>query len=163
MPLEGEVPRRLFEHAPVCDPEKEAREAEDKGSDEEDSGPDDDDDDGGKGDGEGEGDLVVLEAGGVEEETARAKSAAMAKTRRLSNVAGPEIKEKVRRLWDCVSFPSLPIPHCPFPLSNFPSPLPSPPFPLFSPHIPQVRVTPPVRAPSLTQQTHNSADAAAPN
>lgn len=94
VPLEGEVPRRFFELAPVCDPEKEAREAEEKGSDEEDSGPD----------GEGEGDLVVLEAGGVEEKTARAKSAAMARARRLSHVAGPEAKEKVRRLWYCVGF-----------------------------------------------------------
>ncbi len=151
VPLEGEVPRRLFfEHAPACDPEKEAREAEDKGSDEEDSGPDDE--------GEGEGDLVVLEAGGAEEETARAKSAAVAKTRRLSNVAGPEIREKVRRLWYCVSLflhSPIPFPHppfpIPFPLSNFPSPHPSAPQTLFL-RIPEVRVIPPVRACSLTQQ-----------
>ena len=94
LPLEGEVPRGVLEMTEMCDPEKEAREAEDKGSDEEDSGPD----------AEGEGDDVVrLEVGGLEEKTARAKAAAMARTRHPSNVTGPETRERVRRLWDCVS------------------------------------------------------------
>lgn len=98
VPLEGEVPRGALELAEVCDPEKEAREAEEeRGSDEEDSGPDAD------GDGNGDGDLVVLEAGGQEEKTARAKAAAMARARRLPNVAGPVAKGKVRKLWYCVS------------------------------------------------------------
>lgn len=99
VPLEGEVRRRVSGSAEVCDPEKEAREAEEKGSDEEDSGPD----------AEGEEDVVVLEAGGLEEETARAKVAITARARCLSNAAGPEGKERVRRLWDCVSF-SFPLP-----------------------------------------------------
>ena len=93
MPLEGEVPRGVLELAGVCDLEKEAREAEDKGSDEEDSGPD----------AEGEGDIVVLEAGGSEEREAKAKAAAVARVRSTSNVAGLESKGRVRRLWDCVS------------------------------------------------------------
>lgn len=112
MPLEGEVPRRLLEPVEECDPEKEAREAEEKGSDEEDSGPD--------AEGEGGGDLVILEAGGVEEKAARAKAAAMARARRLLlNVVGPEAKGKVRRLWNCVrsSFYSPP----PSPYTRFPS------------------------------------------
>ena len=98
--------------AAARDPEKEAREAEERGSDEEDSGPD----------AEGEADvdvedLVVLEAGGLEEQSARAKAAAMAiaKTRCLSNGAPPEAKGKVRRLWDCVSlFFLIPLPSLPF-------------------------------------------------
>lgn len=107
VPLEGEVPRERLDPviAKVCvDPEKEAREAavqeEEKGSDEEDSGP--------NAEGEGE-DLVVLEAGGLEEKTARAKVAAVARARGLSaNVAaGAEARGNLRRLWDCVSvFPS---------------------------------------------------------
>ncbi|CAF9904117.1 MAG: hypothetical protein ALECFALPRED_004853 [Alectoria fallacina] len=91
VPLEGEVPRGVLELAGVCDLEKEAREAEDKGSDEEDSGPD----------AEGEGDIVVLEAGGSEEREAKAKAAAVARVRSTSNVAGLESKGRVRRLWDC--------------------------------------------------------------
>lgn len=94
MPLAGEVPSRGSGQAEVCDPEKEAREAEDKGSDEEDSGPD----------AEGEGDVIVLEAGGLEEKTARAKAATAARARGRSNAAGLGRKEKLRRLWDCVSF-----------------------------------------------------------
>ena len=103
VPLEGEVPRERLDPvvAKVCvDPEKEAREEEEKGSDEEDSGPD--------AEGEGE-DLVVLEAGGLEEKSARAKAAAVARARCLSaNVAaGAEARGNLRRLWDCVSvFPS---------------------------------------------------------
>ena len=99
MPLDGEVPRGVLELAGVCDPDKEAREAEDKGSDEEDSGPD----------AEGEGDIMVLEAGGSEEREAKAKAAVMARVRSISNVAGLESKGRVRRLWDCVSclFPTL--------------------------------------------------------
>ena len=95
VPLEGEVPRGVLEMAEMGDPEKEAREAEDKGSDEEDSGPD----------AEGEvGDLVVLEAGGLEEETAKAKVAAMARQRCLSsNVDGLRARRKVTRVWYCVS------------------------------------------------------------
>ena len=93
MPLAGEVPRRGSGPAEACDPEKEAREAEDKGSDEEDSGPD----------AEVEGDVIVLEAGGLEEEMARAKAATAASARDRSNAAGPERKEKVRKTWDCVS------------------------------------------------------------
>lgn len=95
VPLEGELPRRVLETAAVSDPEKEARAAEEKGSDEEDSGPD----------AEAEGDLILLEAGGLEEDRARAKAAATARARCLSNAAGPEAKEKLLRLWNCVSFP----------------------------------------------------------
>ena len=100
MPLAGEVPRRGPGPAEVCDPEKEAREAEDKGSDEEDSGPD----------AEGEGDVIVLEAGGLEEDMARAKAATAARARGRSNAAGPEGKEKVRKTWDCVSIFGAPDP-----------------------------------------------------
>ena len=99
MPLAGEVPRRGSRPAEVCDAEKEAREAEDKGSDEEDSGPD----------AEGEGDVIVLEAGGLEEDMARAKAATAARARGRSNAAGPEGKKKVRKTWDCVSFSVPPI------------------------------------------------------
>lgn len=110
VPLEGEVPRERLDPVvvKVCvDPEKEAREAaeeEEKGSDEEDSGPD------AEGEGEGE-DLVVLEAGGLEEKTARAKAAAVARARCLSaNVAtGAEARGNLRRLWDCVSFVPFPL------------------------------------------------------
>lgn len=94
VPLEGEVPRGVMELAAVCDGEKEARDRDESGSDDEDSGPD----------AEGDGDLVVLEAGGLEEKTARAKAAAMARARYQSSLAGPEVKERVRRLWDCVGF-----------------------------------------------------------
>lgn len=97
LPLEGEVPRGVSEVAVVCDPEKEAREAEEKGSDEEDSGPD----------AEGEGDVMVLEAGGSEEREAKAKAADTIRARSASSVAGLESKERVRRLWHCVSFLSL--------------------------------------------------------
>ena len=99
MPLAGEVPRRKSGPAEVCDPEKEAREAEDKDSDEEDSEPDV----------EGEVDVIVLEAGGLEEKMARAKAATAARARGRSNAGGLGRKEKVRRLWDCVSF-SFPLP-----------------------------------------------------
>ncbi len=98
VPLEGEVPRGLAEMTEMmADPEKEAREAEDKGSDEEDSGPDAEVDGGG-------GELVMLEAGGSEEKKAKAFVAAMTRVKCLTNIAaGPEARQKVRRLWDCVS------------------------------------------------------------
>lgn len=101
VPLEGEVPRERLDPviAKTCvDLEKEAaaEDEEERGSDEEDSGPD--------AEGEGE-DLVVLEAGGVEETTARVKAAAVARARFLeANVAGgAEAKGNLTRLWDCVS------------------------------------------------------------
>ena len=127
VPLEGDVPRERLDPvvAQVCvDPEKETREAEEKGSDEEDSGPD--------AEGEAE-DLILLEAGGLEEKTARAKAAAMARARCLSSgVAGPDAKKEVRRLWNCVS---LLIPLSPFLLLSFPSTHPYPLPLLKQPHI----------------------------
>lgn len=93
VPLEGEVPRGVLEMAEMGDPGKEAREAEDNGSDEEDSGPD--------AEGEG-GDLFVLEAVGLEEETAKAKVSATTRQRCLSNVDGLRARRKVKKLWYCV-------------------------------------------------------------
>lgn len=94
VPLEGEMPKKVLEIVEVCDPEKAAREARDKGSDEEDSGTD----------AEGDDDLVVLEAGGLEEDRARAKAVAVARVRCPSSVAGSQAKERtMRRLWNCVS------------------------------------------------------------
>ena len=90
VPLAGEVPRRGSGPAEVCNPEKEARKVEGKGSDEEDSGPD----------AEGEEDVIVLEA----EDVARAKAATAARARGRSTAAGSEGREKVRKTWDCVSF-----------------------------------------------------------
>ena len=118
VPLEGEVPRGVLETTPR-DPEKEAREAaEERGSDEEDSGPDAE----GEADVDVDVDLVVLEAGGLEEQSARAKAAA--RTRCLSNGAAPEAKGKVRRLWDCVRlFFLIPLPMS-MSMSMFPSSLP---------------------------------------
>ena len=94
VPLDGEVPRVVPELAPVGDPDKAAREAEAKGSDEEDSGPDT----------EGEGEVVALEAGGLEDQTTMVRVAAVAKAPCLPKVAVSEARAKVRRLWDCVGF-----------------------------------------------------------
>ena len=109
VPLEGEVPRGVMELGAAAvvrrddgpggkEEEEEARDRDESGSDDEDSGPDAEG-------GDDEGDLVLLEAGGTEEKTARAKAAAMASARCRVTLAAPEVKERVRRLWDCVRLP----------------------------------------------------------
>ena len=99
VPLEGEVPRGMAEMAEIGSGGGEVGEADDEGSDEEDSGPDV------EGEAEGEGDVVVLQAGGSEEETARSKANAVARARCPSSTGGSSTgaREKVMRLWYCVS------------------------------------------------------------
>ena len=98
VPLEGEVPRGLAEMAEIGCGGGEVGEADDEGSDEEDSGPDV------EGEAEGGGDVVVLKAGGLEEETAP-KANAIARARCPSSNGGSSTgaREKVKRLWYCVS------------------------------------------------------------
>ena len=101
VPLEGEVPRAVAEMVEIGGGGGgEVGEADDEGSDEEDSEPD------AEADVEGGGDMIVLKAGGLEEETARAKANAMTTAKCPSSNGGRSstvLREKARRLWYCVS------------------------------------------------------------
>ena len=82
VPLEGEVPRAMAEMVEIGSRGGEVGEADDEGSDEEDSGPDV------EGDVESGGDMIVLEAGGLEEVIARAKANAGATAKCPSSNGG---------------------------------------------------------------------------
>ena len=107
VPLEGEVPRGLagmVEMIGGTDADKGAREEEEKGSDEEDSGPD------------AEGEVVMREKVGVEEKRVEEKRAKEKKV----DVEARVKSSSVRRQWSCVRAFSL-FRSCVLPLSSHPT------------------------------------------